>query len=237
MPRFDRVAGWMRRPLLPFVVLGAAGFLVLSFSGLFIAIAVVLIAHGHRILGGVLLGLGLTVAIGVLILHARYESYRVPSASMEPTLQVGDRYLARDNGQARVGDVAVFHPPAGAADNSCGVVPRRGEMCRRAVKGASSMVYNQRVIAAPGDRVALRNGHVIRNGQRVEEPFVTECTDSAADCHMPRTITVPPDTYMMLGDNRGGSDDSRFWGPVPERNIIGHVAFRYWPLDRIGDVE
>ena len=71
------------------------------------------------------------------------------------------------------------------------------------------------------------------NGKVQNEPFIRECSPGN-DCNFPDPITVPPDHWFMMGDNRGASDDSRFWGPVPKKWIIGRAFFTYWPPDRIG---
>ena len=83
----------------------------------------------------------------------------------------------------------------------------------------------------PGDTIAVVGGHVIRNGKRTSEPFASGC--SRAECNL-NPITVPKDTYFMMGDNRGNSDDSRFWGPVPRKWIIGKAVVSYWPPKAAG---
>ena len=95
------------------------------------------------------------------------------------------------------------------------------------------MNFIERVVAGPGDRVAIEDGRVIRNGKRRSEPFVKPCA-GAPECSLPRPITIPPDHWFMMGDNRGASDDSRFWGPVPTDSIVGPASFRYWPSGRAG---
>jgi signal peptidase I len=76
-------------------------------------------------------------------------------------------------------------------------------------------------------------GHVTRNGKREPDEYISAC-GAAAECTFSRSIRVPPGDYYMMGDNRGDSDDSRYWGPVPQRYIIGVAFFTYWPPDRIG---
>ena len=71
------------------------------------------------------------------------------------------------------------------------------------------------------------------NGDEAEEDFISALRRRKR-CNLPEEITIPPDHYFMMGDNRGASDDSRFWGPVPRDWIIGQAFFTYWPPDRIG---
>ena len=79
-----------------------------------------------------------------------------------------------------------------------------------------------------------RNGHPVVNGvEKNDEPYTLPCGSGGA-CNLPKTIKIPPDHYFMMGDNRGASDDSRFWGPVPANWIIGEAFATYWPPDRIG---
>jgi signal peptidase I len=75
---------------------------------------------------------------------------------------------------------------------------------------------------------------VIRNGVREKDGYTAPCTPGDSSCNFRQTITIPPGDYFMMGDNRGASDDSRFWGPVPEKWVIGVAFFTYWPPDRIG---
>ena len=89
------------------------------------------------------------------------------------------------------------------------------------------------MVGGPGDRISIVDGHVIRNGVREKDSYIGPC-GADASCNFPKPITVPPGDYFMMGDNRGESDDSRFWGPVPDKWIIGVAFFTYWPPDRIG---
>jgi len=183
----------------------------------------------------VAVALGLALAIQAFLV----KPYRIPSESMVPTLQIGQRVLVNRIGSRfsdpKVGDIVVFHPPAGAErSNECGGgPPPAGQVCATPTKDRASVNFIKRVVAAPGDRIAVRGGHVILNGKRQSEPFIEPCGGGEA-CDLPREIKVPAGMYFMMGDNRGSSDDSRFWGPVPRSWIIGEAFATYWPPKRIG---
>jgi signal peptidase I len=93
--------------------------------------------------------------------------------------------------------------------------------------------FIKRVVGLPGDRIQILDGHVVRNGVREKDAYIAPCT-AGEDCNFPTPIVVPPGDYFMMGDNRGDSDDSRYWGPVPARWVIGVAFFTYWPPGRIG---
>jgi signal peptidase I len=185
----------------------------------------------------------ITVAIAVglaLLIQAFFvKPYKIPSGSMEPTLIKGQRILAnRMINHPSVGDIVVFHPPAGAdsAAAVCGT-PNQGtghsQACDTPTPAESSQTFIKRVVAGPGDVIKIINGHVIRNGVREKDSYAYQC-GTGPGCNFPSPIRIPPGDYFMMGDNRGDSDDSRFWGPVPDKRIIGVAFFTYWPLDRIG---
>jgi signal peptidase I len=96
--------------------------------------------------------------------------------------------------------------------------------------------FIKRVVAGPGDTIRIVRGHVIRNGKRENDPYIADTCGSDANrgCTLSTPITIPPGHWFMMGDNRGESDDSRFWGPVPRNAIIGGAFATYWPPDRIG---
>jgi signal peptidase I len=182
----------------------------------------------------VAVALGLALGIQAFLV----KPYRIPSESMVPTLEVGQRVLVDRIGNRftdpDVGDIVVFHPPAGSESNTCGDPNRRpGQACDRPTPQRSNVNFIKRVVAGPGDRIAIRNGHVILNGKRQREDFTEPC-QGGTGCDFPTSITVPAGHYFMMGDNRGASDDSRFWGPVPRGWIIGGAFATYWPPDRIG---
>ena len=197
--------------------------------------------------------LTIAAAIGLaLIIQALLvKPYRIPSGSMIPTLSISQRILVNRLGtHPGIGAVVVFHPPVGAddaADPQCGD-PATGAghqaACDKPLPRASSQTFVKRVVGLPGDHIAIVDGRVYRNGRREPLPYSSAQAQAAAayvscggggpDCTFPRTITVPAGDYFMMGDNRGDSDDSRFWGPVPQKWIIGEVFFTYWPIGRVG---
>jgi signal peptidase I len=192
----------------------------------------------------VLVALGLALAIQAFIV----KPYRIPSGSMEPTLSVGQRVLVNrigmHFGEPHVGEIAVFHPPEGAQQEACGPVPHMvkpgGEACSQPVPKQASVNFIKRVVAGPGDEIYIREGHVYRRPAgkgtfTVEsDSYIKPCAPGASECSFPVPIRIPAGHWFMMGDNRGESDDSRFWGPVPTGWIIGGAFATYWPPDRIG---
>jgi signal peptidase I len=155
------------------------------------------------------------------------KPYRIPSASMEPTLTAGDRVLVSrftyHLHDPRRGDVVVFHPP--------GV----GEAAQAGAKTAASVYFIKRVIGLPGETVQAIGGNVqicTSPGvgcRTIDEPYVAKQHATAPF----GPIRVPADSYFMMGDNRSDSDDSRDWGVLPRSYIIGEAFATYWPLDRL----
>jgi signal peptidase I len=191
------------------------------------------------------------IAVGLAFLIQAFvvKPYRIPSASMEPTLSIGQRILVnRLDTKPALGDVVVFHPPHGAdleydqakgaqcGDHSEG--PGTAEPCDTPTATESSQTFVKRIVGLPGDRLLIKDGHVYRNGKREKAPYARACSASVqqsfGSCTFTKTITVPAGEYYMMGDNRGDSDDSRYWGPVPQKWIIGAAFFTYWPVSRIG---
>jgi len=184
----------------------------------------------------VALAIGLALVIQAFVV----KPYQIPSGSMEPTLDIGQRVLVNrfiyHLHDPHIGDIVVFHPPAGATDNTgreCGASHSAREACPQPTPDESSQNFIKRIVAGPGDTLSIHHGHPVVNGVEATESFIKPCNDGNS-CNLPKQITIPPDHYFMMGDNRGASDDSRFWGPVPRDWIIGEAFFTYWPPDRIG---
>ena len=174
------------------------------------------------------------VAVGlVLAFEAEVaKPYRIPTASMEPTLhcarpgsgceaQFSDRVIAceicfRFSAPQR-GQIVVFHAPAAAA---------------RGCDGAG--VFVKRLIGLPGETIHEDlQSHIWANGRELDEPYIPDGVRAADTKFRGATWHVPPGSYFMLGDNRGNSCDSRVWGSVPRASLIGPVVATYWPLTRL----
>ncbi len=189
----------------------------------------------------VAVALGLALAIQAFII----KPYRIPSGSMLPTLRINQRILVDRIGThfftPKLGDIVVFHPPqdtGGCADPGQGQTsagPDPATACDVAQRRNGSVTFVKRVVGLPGDRISIRDGHVIRDGIPEKDSYIVPCGGSG-ECNFPQTITVPSGDYYMMGDNRPDSDDSRFWGPVPKGWIIGKAFFTYWPPDRVGSL-
>lgn len=156
-------------------------------------------------------------------------AYRELSQAMEPTLPIGTRVTA-EAGVPTVGDVVVLHPPVGAFLGVCKgrlrILTHGGTACDTPGSRESRIEMASRVVAGPGDQIYVHAGHVYRRAHGVSgfsrEPdaYIRACRHGAA-CDLPVPITIPRGHWFVMGDNRGAASDSRSWGPVPTRWIIG----------------
>ena len=163
----------------------------------------------------VVLALCLALLIRTFVAEPRY----IPSDSMLPTLEMGDRlvvekisYRFRPPG---TGDIVVFKPPE-----------------QLQILGyAKDQAFIKRVIGQPNQIVSIANGKVFLNGEFLEEDYIAE-----PPAYQWGPEQVPEQEFFMMGDNRNDSNDSHIWGFLPKENIIGRARFRFWPLNRIGFV-
>lgn len=157
------------------------------------------------------------------------KTFRVPSASMEPTLPIGTRVVVKPRAP-RAGAIVAYHPPEGFDQQECGPTPHvvrpGGAACADPVPRASPTELIKRIVAGPGDRIYVRAGHVYRRTPgskrfvRERASYIRACGGSV-ECNFPVPITIPAGHWFLMGDNRGVSLDSRFFGPVPTAWIVG----------------
>jgi signal peptidase I len=140
-----------------------------------------------------------------------YQAYRIPTSSMKPTLQVGDHIMARKT-------------PGGFHESE------RGQLVVLAHPGASDKVVVKRIVGLEGEVIETRGRSVIVNGRILDEPYATP--GEIEELHHSRSVLVPEGAVFVLGDNRGNSEDSRHFGPVPEASIEARLLYRYFSRDR-----
>lgn len=160
--------------------------------------------------------IGLSIVLALGIRHFVAEARYIPSGSMEPTLQINDRLVVEKvsyyfNPPER-GDIVVFWPPE-----------------QLTPPGQRRDAFIKRIIGLPGDVVEVREGQVTLNGELLEEDYIKAPPDYEWGPE-----EVPPESYLVLGDNRNSSYDSHSWGFVPAENLIGKAMVRFWPPSRVG---
>lgn len=157
--------------------------------------------------------LGLALAIRLFVAEPRF----IPSDSMVPTLEVGDRLVVEKVSlhfrPPHRGEVVIFEPPQQLQH----------------LGYDRDQVFIKRVIGEPGQEVAVQEGRVLVNHQPLTEPYIAE--PPAYDWG---PFVVPEHALLVMGDNRNNSNDSHVWGFLPEANLRGRALFRFWPLSRAG---
>lgn len=169
--------------------------------------------------------------VGVLVFQAEIaKPYKIPSASMEPTLHCGK---PANDCRSRVSDRVIanrivyrFHAPERGDIIVFDAPPRVKAACN------AGGAFVKRIVGLPGEQVSMQNGHILIDGVRLREPYLTPAYRGRETGEWPRS---PRDGYFVLGDNRAMSCDSRRWGVVPRDSIIGRVDIRYWPPNRAGE--
>ena len=188
-------------------------------------------APGIAVLLGVAAVIGLVAGCGSS--SGDTQTLTQSSTSMEPTIGIGEEISvdlgAYDKSDPRVNDIVVAYGPTGSTgrkprcgDPRTGAAGNSGAACDEPTPQRADAKFLKRIVAGPGDMFSMRNGHAVVNGVEAHEDFIKPCGFGPA-CDLPKPITIPPDHWFLLGDNRGASDDSRFWGPVPTNWIIGRV--------------
>jgi len=149
-----------------------------------------------------------------LVIRFAVQNFNVEGTSMEPRLHNGELILVDKW-------TYLFHPP------------ERGDVIVFVAPPAPTLDYVKRIIAVPGDRITIHNTTVIVDGVTLNETYVDPINQGNlwADKTV-ENMPVPPNMYFVLGDDRVRSDDSRDWGFVPRKNIIGRAALVYWPLQQ-----
>jgi signal peptidase I len=166
--------------------------------------------------------LGVTLAVLYLVYRFIIGIYVVPSASMEPTFDIGDRIVASKLSEPHRGDTVVFTPP-----KDWGVQMTGGNFI-------SESTFLKRIAAEGGDHLVVEaDGTVFVNDVKQVEPYINQASSTPID------LVVPEGSFFMLGDNRGNSADSRAHmdvnnGIVPREAVVGVVVATVWPLNHIG---
>jgi signal peptidase I len=178
------------------------------------------------------------------------QSFAVPSPSMAPTLQVGDRVLALKFAyrfrRPRRGDIVVFAAPSGVEPNEAGNgAPRPGAnqlsvALGRALRQGSRALGRpepevqlvKRVVALAGETVEAARGTLRVDGFELSEPYLAAGTTTGDF----GPVAVPPERLWVMGDNRSQSRDSRVFGPIADGTVVGLAVWRLWPGGRLSSL-
>jgi signal peptidase I len=164
------------------------------------------------------------VVAALLIKTFLLQAFYIPSKSMVPTLNVGDRVLVNKLSykvhDVNRGDIVVFERPD----------------AETATDDIEDLI--KRVIGLPGDKIVIKGGSIFINDQLLQEPYLPAGTQTGPGPTYPCTeaspCRVPEGDVFVMGDNRSDSRDSRWFGPIDEDKIVGRAFFRVWPLNQIG---
>lgn len=163
-----------------------------------------------------LIALVLALLIRVFIAEPRF----IPSDSMVPTLEVGDRLVIEKVAYRfrppERGEIVVFSPPP----------------VLREFGFEQDQAFIKRVIGIPGNTLQVEDGVVLIDGQPLQEDYIAE----PPDYELP-LVKIPDDAYFVMGDNRNNSNDSHVWGYLPRENIIGRAILRFFPFTRFGSID
>lgn len=157
--------------------------------------------------------LAIVLAIFVVLRFFIAEPHKVFGLSMVPNFHDGD-YIITNKLAARFSE------------------PQRGEVIILQNPRDNSQVFIKRVIGLPGEQIKVSNGQVYINSEVLSEPYLPSGTNTQGGAYLSEEeeVTVPDNQYFVMGDNRGGSSDSREWGPISKDLIVGQAWLRYWPL-------
>lgn len=153
----------------------------------------------------------LALAIFMIVYLFLFQPHQVKGESMFPTLE-NSEYLLTEKisyrfGQPERGDIIVFESPPNPSED-----------------------FIKRIVALPGEEVKISQGHVVVNGKPLEENYLPENTYTSEGTF--NRVSLGDDEYFVLGDNRNNSSDSRRWGPVKRKAVVGKSWIIYWPLNK-----
>jgi signal peptidase I len=180
----------------------------------------------------------LAIAIAFLVKTFGAQLFYIPSASMQPQLNPGDRVLVSklsyDLHSVHRGDVVVFEAPGPHQPSRSNVVVKvlRGFLQAVGVAQPSTEDYIKRVIALPGETVETRNGEIWVDGAPLDEPYLSLNARASPGLPITTPVTVPVGDVWVMGDNRANSQDSRFFGPIRKSKVVGRAILRIWPFGR-----
>lgn len=180
------------------------------------------------------------VAISVLIIFSVFvfvsvffmQSYKIPTTSMVPTLMPGDKIAVNKIVYGpRIPFLSVRLPGLKK--------PARGEVIVFISPADRMKAYIKRLIALPGERLSIKDGNVYINGKIMVDPHIARnyYYNQGDYAKTSKEIVIPENKYFFMGDNSISSLDSRFWGFVDEKDIVGKAVFIWWPPKRIGMIE